>query len=130
MLKMTRYAHQKTGMKRLCMAGDVALNCVANGRVLREVPFEDIWIQPAAGGAVGIALAIWHRYLGKPRLSPEKAGTWQSIKTIQAASKNGLPAYADGMKGSYLGPRHSEAECRRPAQRAMSEHFLYHWNKR
>lgn len=113
MLKMTRFAQQETGMKRLCMAGGVALNCVANGRVLREVPFEDIWIQPAAGdagGAVGIALAIWHRYLGKPRLSPEKAGTWQATKTIQAAPKNGLPAYADGMKGSYLGPRHSEAE--------------------
>ncbi len=113
MLKMTRYVHRETGMKRLCMAGGVALNCVANGRVLREVPFEDIWIQPAAGdagGAVGIALAIWHRYLGKPRLSPEKAGTWQSRKTIQAAPKNGLPAYADGMKGSYLGPRHSEDE--------------------
>ncbi|MGH9428967.1 MAG: carbamoyltransferase family protein, partial [Terriglobia bacterium] len=113
MLKMTRYVHRETGMKRLCMAGGVALNCVANGRVLREVPFEDIWIQPAAGdagGAVGIALAIWHRYLGRPRLSPEKAGTWQSTKAIQAAPKNGLPAYADGMKGSYLGPSHSADE--------------------
>ncbi len=70
-------------MKRLCMAGGVALNCVANGRIncvangriIREGPFEDIWIQPAAGdagGALGIALAIWHRYLGNPRVSPEK----------------------------------------------------------
>jgi carbamoyltransferase len=110
MLKMTKYARKETGMKRLCMAGGVALNCVANGRVLREVPFEDIWIQPAAGdagGAVGIALAIWHRYLGKPRLSPEKAGTW---RPSVAAGKNGLPPYADGMKGSYLGPRNSEEE--------------------
>ena len=67
MLKMTRFVHKETGMKRLCMAGGVALNCVANGRILREGPFKDIWIQPAAGdagGAVGIALAIWHRYLG------------------------------------------------------------------
>src|SRR6476620_5897852 len=73
MLKMTNYAHQETGMKKLCMAGGVALNYVANGRVLREVPFEDIWIQPAAGdagGALGVALAIWHRYLAKPRGSP------------------------------------------------------------
>ncbi|MGH9970077.1 MAG: carbamoyltransferase family protein [Pyrinomonadaceae bacterium] len=112
-LKMTQFVHKETGLDKLCMAGGVALNCVANGRVLREVPFSDIWIQPAAGdagGAVGIALAIWHRYLGKPRLSPEHAGTWQSTRAIQAAPQNGLPRYADGMKGSYLGPRHSEEE--------------------
>ena len=101
-------------MKKLCMAGGVALNCVANGRVLREVPFEDIWIQPAAGdagGALGIALAIWHRYLGKPRVSPEKAGTWQSARPGRnTEGNNGLPSYADGMKGSYLGPKHGEDE--------------------
>jgi carbamoyltransferase len=109
MLKMTRFAHKETGMKRLCMAGGVALNCVANGRVLREVPFEDIWIQPAAGdagGALGIALAIWHRYLKQPRTSPERAGTWQPA----SANGNRLPVYADGMKGSYLGPRDSEQQ--------------------
>ncbi|HEY2972791.1 MAG TPA: carbamoyltransferase [Pyrinomonadaceae bacterium] len=110
LLKMTNYARQETGMKRLCMAGGVALNCVANGRVLREVPFDDIWIQPAAGdagGALGIALAIWHRYLAQPRLSPEKAGTWHSSRPV---SKNGLSAYSDGMKGSFLGPRNTNAE--------------------
>jgi carbamoyltransferase len=110
MLKMTRYAHKETGMKRLCMAGGVALNCVANGRVLREVPFDDVWIQPAAGdagGALGIAFAIWHRYLGQSRLSSEKAGTWRSGR---AAGSNGLPPYADGMKGSYLGPCHTTKE--------------------
>ena len=127
MLKMTQFAHKETGMKKLCMAGGVALNCVANGRVLREVPFEDIWIQPAAGdagGALGIALAIWHRYLGNARLSPEQSGTWQAARpagkfasnTTQsngrksAGTENHLTAYADGMKGSYLGPRHSEEE--------------------
>jgi carbamoyltransferase len=92
------------------MAGGVALNCVANGRVLREVPFEDIWIQPAAGdagGALGIAVAIWHRYLGKPRLSPEKTGTWSSSRSER---NNGLAKYFDGMKGSYLGPRATEQE--------------------
>ncbi len=114
MLKMTKYAYKETGMTKLCMAGGVALNCVANGRVLREVPFEDIWIQPAAGdagGALGIALAIWHRYLGKPRLSPEKTGTWQRGSTSQNNGRSSpLPAYADSMKGSYLGPKHTEGE--------------------
>ena len=105
MLKMTRFVHRETGMKRLCLAGGVALNCVANGRILREGPFEDIWIQPAAGdagGAIGIALAIWHRYLEKERVSPEQAGTWQSSRS---AADHRLPRYADGMKGSFLGPR-------------------------
>ncbi|HSE19112.1 MAG TPA: carbamoyltransferase [Pyrinomonadaceae bacterium] len=91
MLKMAQYVHRETRMKHLCLAGGVALNCVANGRVFREVPFEDIWIQPAAGdagGALGIALAIWHRYLGKPR----------------------VVSGGDAMKGSYLGPRDSETE--------------------
>jgi carbamoyltransferase len=110
MLKMTKYAYQETGMKKLCLAGGVALNCVANGRVLREVPFEDVWIQPAAGdagGALGIALAIWYRYLAKPRASAESVGSWQSASV---AAGKGVPAYADAMKGSYLGPQHSEAE--------------------
>lgn len=91
MLKMAQYVQRETGMKYLCLAGGVALNCVANGRVRREVPFEDIWIQPAAGdagGALGVALAIWHRYLEKPR---EVTGR-------------------DAMKGSYLGPCDSEAD--------------------
>src|SRR5437660_2842740 len=79
MLKMVAYAHKVTGLKKLCMAGGVALNCVGNGRILREGPFDSVWIQPAAGdagGAVGIALAIWHRYLGQPRVSPETKRTW------------------------------------------------------
>jgi len=109
MLKMACYAHRETGSKRLCMAGGVALNCVGNGRILREGPFEDLWIQPAsgdAGGAVGIALAIWHRYLGNKRTSAEKAGTWRSSRT----SNDGLPPYADEMKGSYLGPQNTVEE--------------------
>jgi len=88
---MAHYVRRETGMKHLCLAGGVALNCVANGRVLREVPFADIWIQPAAGdagGALGVALAIWHRYLDRPR------------------EVNGQ----DAMRGSYLGPCDSEAD--------------------
>ena len=90
MLKMAQYVQRETGMKYLCLAGGVALNCVANGRVRREVPFEDVWVQPAAGdagGALGVALAIWHRYLNQPRRAGEQ----------------------DAMKGSYLGPCDSEA---------------------
>jgi carbamoyltransferase len=109
-LKMARYVRRETGMKKLCLAGGVALNCVANGLLLRERLFDDIWIQPAAGdagGAIGIALAIWHRYLGRPRKSPESEGTWISSRK----SSNGVaPPYADGMKGAYLGPSNSEAE--------------------
>lgn len=112
MLKMANFAKKETGMKYLCLAGGVALNCVANGRVLREVPFDEVWIQPAAGdagGALGIALAIWHRYLGKPRQSAERLGTWKP----GGVKSDGTNAYADGMKGSYLGPRDSEEQIER-----------------
>ena len=109
MLKMAQFTQRETQMKYLCLAGGVALNCVANGRVLREVPFEEIWIQPAAGdagGALGIALALWHRYLDQPRRSAERNGTWKPRRS----STNGPAPYADGMKGSYLGPRNTEKE--------------------
>jgi carbamoyltransferase len=69
-LRIGRYVHERTGMKHLVLAGGVALNCVANGRLLREGPFEQIWIQPAAGdagGALGGALFAWHQLLDKPR---------------------------------------------------------------
>lgn len=70
LLKMAHYIHKETGMKRLCMAGGVALNSVANGRILRETPFEEIYVQPSAGdggGAVGAALYAYHAVLDKPR---------------------------------------------------------------
>jgi carbamoyltransferase len=87
-LNAARYAHNITGMKNLVMAGGVALNCVANGRLLREGPFENIWIQPAAGdagGALGAALLVWHHLLGKDR----------------------RPEPGDSQKGSLLGPAFS-----------------------
>ncbi len=112
-MKMAEFTRKETGLKRLCMAGGVALNCVANGKLLRKGIFDDIWIQPAAGdagGALGIALAIWHRYLGKGRTSPESQGTWVSSRSYA----NGVPLpYADSMKGSYLGPKNSEEEIER-----------------
>ncbi len=114
MLKLARFVHAETGMKNLAMAGGVALNCVANGRLLREGPFEEVWIQPAAGdagGAVGIALALWHRYLGKPRQSAEAAGAWVPNKAWRASHPaGGLPPYRDGMKGAYLGPAFSSSD--------------------
>jgi carbamoyltransferase len=115
MLKMAAYAHRQTGMRDLCLAGGVALNCVGNGRLLREGPFEQIWIQPAAGdagGAVGAALSLWHRFLDKPRLSCEQAGTWErpSPRVPQVSRAPQVPRYADGMSGSYLGPRFTEDE--------------------
>ena len=93
MLKMARHAHQLTGMKHLCLAGGVALNCVGNGKLLREGPFEDIWIQPAsgdAGGALGAALFTWYQLLERPRTAKAE----------------------DMMGGSYLGPRPDDATTR------------------
>ena len=85
-LRMAKAAHKETGMENLCLAGGVALNCVANGRLLREGPFKHLWIQPAAGdagGALGVAQLISHRYLQRPRtVTPGK----------------------DSMQGAYLGP--------------------------
>lgn len=85
-LKMANHLHKITGEKNLCMAGGVALNCVANGRLLREGPFENIWIQPAAGdagGALGAALTVWYHVKGNPRQT-------DGVK--------------DSMQGAYLGP--------------------------
>src|SRR4030043_657361 len=85
MLRSARHIHKLTGEKYLCLAGGVALNCVGNGRILRESPFEDIWIQPAAGdagGALGAAFFVWHQYLGNKRIADDRN---------------------DSQKGSYLG---------------------------
>ncbi len=96
MLRMARHAHKQTGEKNLCLAGGVALNCVGNGRLLREGPFEKIWIQPAAGdagGALGAALSAWYQYLGSPR----------GVRQV-------CQGQIDGMKASYLGPSFSPGE--------------------
>ncbi len=111
MLKMARFARRETGMRDLCLAGGVALNCVANGRIAQEEIFDQIWIQPAAGdagGAVGVALSLWHRHLGRPRLSPEASGAWE--RPAAARAQNAIPRYADGMSGAYLGPWFSDRD--------------------
>lgn len=92
-LKLSRTVQRELAVDHICLAGGVALNCVANGRLLREGPFKDVWIQPAsgdAGGALGAALAIWHQYLEKPR-------------TVKVG---------DAMQGSYLGPRYDNKHIR------------------
>jgi carbamoyltransferase len=98
MLTMANYAYQRTGLKKLCMAGGVALNSVANGRILRETPFEDVYIQPAAGdsgGALGAALYVYHVLLGKPRKFVMEHAYWgqayspQEVKTaIEATGRS------------------------------------------
>ena len=93
-LRMARHARSTTGKKYLCMAGGVALNCVSNGRLVREGIFDDLWVQPAsgdAGGAVGAALSVWHNVVGGER---------------DADGQN------DGMNGSYLGPEFSADQIR------------------
>jgi carbamoyltransferase len=110
---MTAFAHRETGMRDLCLAGGVALNCVGTGRILREGPFDQIWIQPAAGdagGALGVALALSHRYKQEPRVSAEAIGTWERPSTVH---ENRIPRYADGMSGSFLGPKFEESEIAR-----------------
>ena len=94
MLAAARHVHRETGQRNLCLAGGVALNCVGNGRILREGPFDEIWIQPAAGdagGALGVALFIWHQLLDRPR-----------------------PAAPDDRQhGSLLGPRFTDDQLAR-----------------
>ena len=92
-LRAARHVHQQTGSRNLCLAGGVALNCVANGRILREGPFESIWIQPAAGdagGALGTAMFIWYQLLGNPRHATQP----------------------DAQRASLLGPGFSDEQIR------------------
>ena len=105
-LKLAQTAKDLTGCKYLVLAGGVALNCVANGKLLRSGLFDDIWIQPAsgdAGGALGAALAGWHIWMGKPR----------------------TPAVPDQMKGALLGPEFSEQEIRRAVRRYKAPYTVY-----
>lgn len=97
MLRLSRTLHRETGSQNLCLAGGVALNCVGNGRLLREGPFKGLWIQPAAGdagGALGAALSVWHQLEDQPR----------------------QPHCRDAMAGSYLGPAFSNEEVERSLQ--------------
>jgi carbamoyltransferase len=107
MLRMARNLHRQTGLRNLVLAGGVALNCVANGRLLREGPFDSLWVQPAAGdagGALGAALFVWHQLLEKPRLV------------------NGR----DSQKGSLLGPRFSPRDIQEFLHEKGIGHCCFH----
>jgi carbamoyltransferase len=104
MLRMARHVYQVTGKDKLCLGGGVALNCVGNGRILREGPFKEIWIQPAsgdAGGALGAALLVWYKYLGNQRLTDETN---------------------DSQKSSFLGPFYSDDEIENFLQKQGAPH--------
>ena len=106
LLRMARHVHAVTGCRQLCLAGGVALNCVANGRLAREGPFDQIWIQPAAGdagGALGVALMIWHQLLNQPR----------------------IPRQPDAQSGSLLGPQYDDGTIRKMLDQAGAKyHFI------
>lgn len=140
-LRLARTVRQELDAENLCLAGGVALNCVANGRILREGIFKDIWIQPAAGdagGALGAALAVWHQYYEQPRQFEEGAiaqvgvaeaevaelelatvatGSSTAVKSDRASipsaiQPNLIGAPKDRMHGAYLGPSFTDAEIR------------------
>jgi len=103
-LKMVNWVYKETGQKRLCLAGGVALNCVANGRILRESNFEEIWIQPAAGdagGALGAALSAWHRYLGNERPDPKGHDSQQGTYLGPSFTNEEIKAYLERNKYPY-----------------------------
>jgi len=106
MLRMARSARRETGSSNLCLAGGVALNAVGNGRILREGPFERLWIQPAAGdagGSLGVAQLIWHRHFHADRKMPSRTPASDGEKRHDA----------DGMHGAYLGPAYSAEDIER-----------------
>src|SRR2546430_15426986 len=105
MFRMARHVRKQTGMKNLCLAGGVALNCVANGRILREGIFERIWIQPAAGdagGALGSALFTWHEYLGKERKADGVRDTPLGSYLGPAFSKDAIEQFLKEQNASYV----------------------------
>jgi len=104
-MKMVRHVHKETGQKYLCLAGGVSLNCVANGRILKESPFEDIWIQPAAGdagGALGAALSVWHRFLENDRMASEAKDSQQGSYLGPAYAGDTVKAFLDNHQYPYL----------------------------
>jgi carbamoyltransferase len=123
-LRMVRELHKNTGMKNLCMAGGVALNCVANGRIVREGPFERLWVQPAAGdagGALGAALFAYHAVLGKPRAFRMEHAFWGP-----AYSDEAIRAYLDAQGARYRTLPRDEM-IRETARQLYAEQAVVGW---
>ncbi|TWT58498.1 Decarbamoylnovobiocin carbamoyltransferase [Thalassoglobus neptunius] len=118
MLRMARHVHRQTGMKNLCLAGGVALNCVANGRLLREGPFERIWIQPAAGdagGALGVALFIAHQMLNHERV-PHPVLPQAASALGPEFDRDSIRNHLDSKQAVYTELSSNEELCQRVAQ--------------
>ncbi len=112
-LRLGRTVHRELGAEHLCLAGGVALNCVANGRLKREGPFRDIWVQPAAGdagGALGAALSVWHEYLDQPRNSAPLTSAPGPVDAAPSGPSWAAGGGQDRMRGAFLGPSHDNAE--------------------
>jgi carbamoyltransferase len=123
MMRCARHVHEITGMKNLCLAGGVALNCVGNGRILREGPFEEIWIQPAAGdagGALGVAQFIWHQLLGNER-SVEARDSQRGSLLGPSFSAPEVKAYLDSIGAKYRMFSDEDALCDYAAALLASE---------
>ncbi|MGL5081513.1 MAG: carbamoyltransferase family protein [Microcoleaceae cyanobacterium] len=145
-LRLARSVQQELKVDYLCMAGGVALNCVANGRILREGPFQEIWIQPAAGdagGALGAALAVWYQYCDRPRrieglsqaaeqeliqstaISTDRIDPERTVESTVATLPRTIPAVSiplDQMRGGYLGPRFTDTEIQDYLDSAAAEY--------
>jgi carbamoyltransferase len=116
-LRAARHVHARTGQRNLCLSGGVALNCVANGRILREGPFEEIWIQPAsgdAGSALGVALFIWHQLLGNPRQARREDSQRGSLLG-QEFSDREIQNFLDGTNAVYTRMEDEDALVERVA---------------
>jgi carbamoyltransferase len=141
MLRCVSHAHKITGQKNLCLAGGVALNCVGNGRIIRESPFENVWIQPAAGdagGALGVALLTWHQLLeNKRETSCSKANTPEAITqhndsdnsptadepAVVRATSN--PCHTDTQYASLLGPSFTTSQIQQTLDRKNAKYKTY-----
>jgi len=126
MLRAGRHVHERTGSKNLCLAGGVALNCVGNGRLLREGPFERVWIQPAAGdagGALGAALFIWYQLLGNQRTPGTPDGQRASLLGPRFENQE-IQAFLDGKGALYRRFDDEEALCEHVAELIASEKVI------
>ena len=127
MLQAARHIHNETGMKNLVLAGGVALNCVGNGRILREGPFENIWIQPAAGdagGALGAALFVWHQLLGNERHVDGRNDLQHASLLGPAFNDQQITEFLDSVDARYHSFDNDEELCNKVAELISQEKVI------